>query len=414
MKKNFTLLLLIASLKTMSQPCIPNTNSIQFDGFSSEVSISPQNGFDIISSITIEAWINPASFGFDQAQNSIVCKHGWSSGEGGYVIRCGGSGELSFNIAGLDTDQVPVSWVEVISPVNVLSLNTWAHVAGTFDGNQLILYVNGNVVNTLSFAGSIVPSPSYPLAIGRLSDPVWGPARYFDGLMDEVRVWNRALSQAELQAGMNDHIDPASATGLISCWRMNEGANATLNDIAGSNNGGMIFCNWSTQVPFNSVPPTPVITYMNDTLYSSAPAGNQWYLDGNAIGGATQIFFLPQQNGIYTVEVTNIQNCTAMSAAITLTDVSVAEQSNSSIHLSIYPNPFHEKGTIEISSSKEGMGTLIIRDLCGRMVRQISSIEIGFVHKKIPLERNDLDNGIYFYEVCIAGKPSGTGMFILN
>src|SRR6185436_9087462 len=163
----------------------------------------------------------------------IVCKHGWSSGEGGFVLRCGGQGELSWNIAGIDVNQIPVNWIELVSPTNALTSNTWMHVAGTFDGTELKCYVNGILQGTVPFAGTIAPSTAYPLAIGRLADPVYGPDRYFAGNIDEVRVWNRALTQTEIQTSMNNHIDPSGATGLVSYWRMNEGTNTTLYDVAG-------------------------------------------------------------------------------------------------------------------------------------------------------------------------------------
>jgi hypothetical protein len=414
MKKLITQVFLFFSLHVCAQPCIPNTNSILFDGVSSYVTISPQAGFDITTAITIEAWINPSSFGFDQAQNSIVCKHGWSSGEGGYVLRCGGTGQLSFNIAGIDVNQIPVSWVELISSANALTANTWMHVAGTFDGTELKCYVNGNLEGTTAFTGTIAPSTAYPLALGRLADPVYGPDRYFAGSMDEVRVWNRALSQTEIQSGMNNHIDPSTATGLVSYWRMNEGTNATVYDVAGTNNGGMVNCSWDTQVPFNAVPTTPVITYFNDTLTSSAAIGNQWYLDGNAIGGATQITLLPLQNGLYTVEVTSPEGCSIMSTGLMITDVLVHELKNQ-VHFSVVPNPFADKATIEITSPQSsGTASLKVTDVQGRVVMDINNIEVTSSQIKIPLDKANLISGIYFYELCLDGNQAGLGKFIVE
>jgi hypothetical protein len=409
MKKIFTFILLTAVIRANAQPCIPNTNSVQFDGSSSYVAISPQTGLDITTTLTIEAWIKPDAFGFNSAQNSIVCKHGWSSGEGGFVLRCGGTGELSFNIGGVDTNGVNVSWIEIISPTSVLSLNTWAHVAGTFDGHELKCYVNGNLEGTTPFIGTIAPSTSYPLALGRLADPVYGPDRYFSGLMDEVRVWNRALTQTELQAGMNNHIDPTSVTGLVSYWRMNEGANATLYDVAGTNNGGTIFCTWNTSVPFNAFPPEPLITYNGGTLYSSAPTDNQWYLGGTAIAGETQSSYTPTQNGVYTVEVTSPEGCTTMSAQFTVIDVGVEELSGIA-HTSVYPNPFHEQAFVVLTNNRStGIANLSVADLQGRKVMDINGIELTEPVTKICIDRKNLSDGIYFYEWRSAGAVISKG-----
>ena len=413
MKSSLLILLAAASVRLYGQPCIPNTNSIQFDGFSSYIAISPQTGLDITTTVTIEAWIKPSAFGFNSAQNSIVCKHGWSSGEGGFVLRCGGSGELSFNIGGVDTNNVNVSWVEVFSSLNALSLNTWYHVAGTYDGYELKCYVNGNLEGTTSFQGSIAPSTAYPLAIGRLADPVWGPDRYFSGSMDEVRVWNRALSQSEIMAGMNNHIDPSSASGLVSYWRMNEGLNSTVYDVAGTNNGGTVFCTWDTDVPFNAVPESPILTYNGGTLYSSAPIGNQWYLDGTAIGGATQDSYTPLQNGIYTVEVTSPEGCTALSAPFTITDVSTGDVDGVN-SVSIYPNPFHDRATLNIIfAGKPAAASFSLTDYQGRKVKELS-FSGALISSGISISRDQLSNGIYFYELLTDNGSISHGKLIID
>ncbi|MCX6275512.1 MAG: T9SS type A sorting domain-containing protein [Bacteroidetes bacterium] len=414
MKIKSTFILLAVSLQLAAQPCIPNTNSLQFDGVSSFVTISPQTGLDITGPITIEAWINPSSFGFNSAQNSIVCKHGWSSGEGGFVLRCGGTGELSFNIAGIDVNQFPVSWVEVVSSNGILSLNNWYHVAGTYDGNELKCFVDGNLAGTTAFQGTIAPSTSYPLALGRLADPVYGPDRYFSGAMDEVRIWSRALSQSEIMSGMNNHIDPSAVSGLVSYWRMNEGANSTVYDVAGTNNGGLVFSTWNSSVPFNAVPASPVISYNGGILYSSAPAGNQWYLGGTPIAGATMDNYTPTQNGVYAVEVTSPEGCTVLSVQFTVLDVAVSEINGSSTTV-VYPNPMHDVSNIVISSRVYiGTAAFILTDLQGRSVKEIDGILVSSIPSTISIDRKDICNGIYFYALQTTSGILSKGKLIIE
>ncbi|MGQ3685877.1 MAG: LamG domain-containing protein, partial [Candidatus Loosdrechtia sp.] len=78
-----------------------------------------------------------------------------------------------------------------------LSLNAWHHLVGVYNGSTLKLYVNGTEVNSIAASGSLDTS-TYPLRIGtRAVDPV---NRYFKGSIDEVRVYNRALSEQEVQS----------------------------------------------------------------------------------------------------------------------------------------------------------------------------------------------------------------------
>src|SRR5215510_4652587 len=81
---------------------------------------------------------------------------------------------------------------------SMLPLNAYSHLAGTFDGSSLKLYVNGVLVGTRTFTG--------PMPIGTGPRRIGGHSlgqQFFKGTIDEVRIFNRALSQAEIQADIN-------------------------------------------------------------------------------------------------------------------------------------------------------------------------------------------------------------------
>ena len=71
---------------------------------------------------------------------------------------------------------------------------TWHHVAGTFDGNQLRLYIDGGLANSMDYTGSIA-STTFPVNIGRNSQET---DRLYRGAIDEIRIYNRALSEGEI------------------------------------------------------------------------------------------------------------------------------------------------------------------------------------------------------------------------
>ena len=72
-------------------------------------------------------------------------------------------------------------------------MNTWSHLAATYDGGNIRLYLNGTLVKTVAATGNMAASTG-ALRIG--GNSIWG--EYFAGLIDEAHVYNRALSAAEV------------------------------------------------------------------------------------------------------------------------------------------------------------------------------------------------------------------------
>ena len=79
-----------------------------------------------------------------------------------------------------------------------LPLNTWSHIAATYDGTTIPLYVNAALVRNQAAVGTITRTTN-PLRIG--GNVIWG--EWFHRLIDEVRIYNRVLSATEIQADMN-------------------------------------------------------------------------------------------------------------------------------------------------------------------------------------------------------------------
>ncbi len=122
----------------------------------------------------------------------------------------------------------------------VMPMNQWMHFAGVFDGTNVKLYINGEL--KASVPGSLGNEPNAPVTIGRSGDcPL-----LWDGKMDDIRIWNRALCQAEIQSTMNCEI-PTTSTGLVANYHFNHGTASgdntgviALTDVSGNINNGVL------------------------------------------------------------------------------------------------------------------------------------------------------------------------------
>jgi hypothetical protein len=94
---------------------------------------------------------------------------------------------------------------------SAIPLNAWTHLASTYDGANLRVYVNGVLAGTTAVTGAIGGTAN-PLRIG--GNLPWG--EYFNGLIDEVRVYNRALAASEIQGDMNAAVAGGAPGGFVS------------------------------------------------------------------------------------------------------------------------------------------------------------------------------------------------------
>ncbi|MTJ49859.1 LamG-like jellyroll fold domain-containing protein [Dolichospermum sp. UHCC 0259] len=97
---------------------------------------------------------------------------------------------------------------------NAINPNSWNHLAVTFDGTDYKLYVNAvEIFSTTDLAG-LKPAPTQQLDIGKVGN------NYFQGALDEIRIWNTARSAGEIQQTMVDQLQGDEA-GLIGYWNFN-------------------------------------------------------------------------------------------------------------------------------------------------------------------------------------------------
>lgn len=169
-----------------------NGRALSFNGTTGLVTITDATSLDLTTGFTLSAWIRPTAV---TGWRTVVLKE---AGAGlSYALYGGdaaGRAAGYASLAGTDRDATASS---------ALPTGAWTHVTTTFDGASLRTYVNGALAATALFAGSI-PASSGAMRIG--GNAVWG--EYFSGLIDDVRVYNRALPAAEVASDMSIPVSP--------------------------------------------------------------------------------------------------------------------------------------------------------------------------------------------------------------
>lgn len=127
-------------------------------------------------------------------------------------------------------------WHSVIySPDSSFDITQWHHYAGTYDGTTLSFYVDGQEVNTSKVNAGAINLDSGVLTIGR-DDGLDGSDRFFKGEIDEVRIWETARTEAEIQQNLYAKL-AGTEDGLVAYYNFDE-ATATIPDLTGNGNDG--------------------------------------------------------------------------------------------------------------------------------------------------------------------------------
>ncbi len=212
--------------------------ALSFDGTDDYVDLGSSANFRQTTTLSVEAWFNTGAMKSDQT-----------------IVACGRLGNIDGWI--MDYANQYLRWYAgndasvyaqaILSP----AINTWYHVVGTFDSavNKKSLYVNGVLIDSDNL-GTVSYSTSFSTYIGKDFN-----GDYFNGLIDEVRIYNYARTQEQIRqdynAGLAVHFGPSAAScdqnpgacvsqGLVGYWDFDENNGATAHDGSGNNKNGLI------------------------------------------------------------------------------------------------------------------------------------------------------------------------------
>ena len=165
--------------------------SLSFDGNNDWVTVPDANSLDLTTGMTLEAWVRPTA---GSLWRTAIIKE--TTGNLVYAL---------YSASQVGSALRPASWIasQGINGTAAMALNTWTHLATTFDGATWRLYVNGAQVASRAL-GTAIPVSTGALRFG--GNNIWG--EWFQGQLDEIRVYNRGLSAAEVLADRDRPVNP--------------------------------------------------------------------------------------------------------------------------------------------------------------------------------------------------------------
>jgi hypothetical protein len=209
--KKITLLFAFMALTVVT---VGQNNSLHFDGVDDYVELGQNFAFTPTDAFTIEAWIKIDAIGLKQIISKLGIEQntfrGW-----GFQINAAG------NLSGYVSSEWDVH-SRFVRGVTVFGDDLWHHVAMTFDGaDTILLYIDGleepiGFENTVGSLTSIATTSN--THIGNY-DGNGNPGEYFDGNMDELRIWDTERTPAEILNNYNTELGGAEAN-LIGYYKM--------------------------------------------------------------------------------------------------------------------------------------------------------------------------------------------------
>jgi len=198
---------------------------VDFDGTNDKITMTASSAVSPTEAITVSAWVN-----FDALQNYDVVVGNTDSGFNGWRIAMDNSNNIAFSING---------WTSNFAGTPMSTTGVWHHIVGTYDKNNVKIYLNGELKATDSYTGSISYS-SNVFQIGYAD--TWS---YLDGSVSSVSVYSTAKSADEIYAIYQQGItyDESSLSGLVGYWRMGDDtskAYPTIADSSSNSNDGTI------------------------------------------------------------------------------------------------------------------------------------------------------------------------------
>lgn len=338
-----TISVLIFSFVFSSRVQAVNTHSIDIELSSNQylsISDASQTGLDLNGNFTIEAWVKPESQPSGDAYY-IVGKWDFDNSGRSYSLSYTGS-QISCSVSHAGTNNPAVNFNQS------LTNDTWYHIAGVYNSSNgnCEVFVNGSSIGSGTTDSGGAYNSSAAFTVGGLLGNSAG--FFFDGLIDDVRVWNIARTPTQINDDRATELN-GNETGLTAYWKLNNSlSDLTSNGNTLTNNGSALF---STGTPFTgfaevlkvrkatnqSIANSTVLQNDNDLKLGLA-ADKTYIIDGVLFASSTSatpdivIAFHGQTNSTITIGYTNDVNEMVLGSGATSTRINLPANTPTSIH----------------------------------------------------------------------------------
>ncbi|MDD2611848.1 MAG: T9SS type A sorting domain-containing protein, partial [Bacteroidales bacterium] len=215
----------------------------------------------ITSAITLSAWVNAET----NTNNSNIIER-WIYGTGiyqrAYTLYVGSNGTISFGLSN-DGTSINAKW---LTTTDTISRNQWTHIAATFDGTTMKIYINGTFSKSLvpGFSTIFVPTGNVHIGNWQTTATTW--ENPFKGSLDEVRLYKKALSESEILGLYNDPATPVAVIDNITPSPATQGSAVSFTGTGTDADGTIAAYEWSSSI-------NGIFNTLQDPSYSGLSVG---------------------------------------------------------------------------------------------------------------------------------------------
>ena len=371
------------------------------DGEDDYIEINHSVSLNISDEITVEAWFNPNTLITPCGWQAIVQK-AWTSHVEPYYLYSIGYSNIDYR--GFFMLGIEGIFCYLYGLNQIVSTGNWYHLVGTYNGAQMKIYVNGMLINSYNQTGTINTAIT-PLHIGKFTNVNY----FFNGIIDEVRIWNYARTQIEIQNTMNYTL-VGDEPGLMGYWNFNSDNpwdDVSINGNDGTPQGSVITIN--STAPINdwlSVFPISASVPINSSLDIEITFDATVLEVGNY---ETEIII--SSNDPDTPEVIVPVSLNVLSTGIVDNIYPIITKLEGN-----YPNPFNPSGAgrspetvIKYQISEDNKVELNIYNIKGQLVKTLINQKQSAGKHRINwrgIDNNDkrVSSGIYIFSLKVGEK----------